>query len=212
MAVAPVSALRTPARSSGWVVVRLRAVRERVHRRADGRLEWQPQRELRVVERGDGGRTLFHPAALAAGRQEHPEPRRPFGARIRRRDRDISRQRLVRARRQLRDDRLARVDRASAAEADEPVDLERPRAVGSLAHRLDGRVRPDTVVDTHHRKPRDRGRATARRHEHRPLDPDLGEKLFELLERSRAEAGDSHGARVAHAGAVAGSRGAGVSP
>ena len=70
------------------VVVRLGAVGERVHRRADGRVERKVEGQLRVVDRGDRLRALVGAAALPAGLEQHPEVRRPLGAGVGRRDGD----------------------------------------------------------------------------------------------------------------------------
>ncbi len=93
------------------VVVRLGAVREGVHRRADRHSERKVEGQLGVVDRRDR-RGAARPSRRPSARlEQHPEERRPLGAGVGRRDGDDPRQRLRAVLGERGDDRLAGVDR-----------------------------------------------------------------------------------------------------
>ena len=175
-----------------------RALRSRVYsasaqcasafmRRPDRLLERQVERELRLVDRADGHRARVAPPPPFRRPEQHAEEGRPLRARVRRRHRD-DRGSPPATPRELGDDRLARVDRAAAAEPDEPVAL-RARC-GATPPRAPSR--PGRAAGRRRRRRRrgvaDGGRAAARRDEQRPLDADLAADLGELGERARPEA------------------------
>ena len=174
----------------GRVVVRLRAVGERVHRGADGRVERQVERRARgrrSPRRASRARRIpppFRPGPSSIPKYGvHSAPAYVVGTATIRGARS-------RLRRQLRGDGLAGVDGASAAErrrgrrrrarrrARPPPAPSRP---GRAAGRRRTRRRRATVG---------RCRPPSRRHEQRALDLDLGEDAAELRQRSGTEPRD----------------------
>ena len=127
---APVERVRVGRRVVPFRVHRLGAVGERVHRRPDGLLARQRQRQLRLVDGAAEMRARAAALHLPLGVAD-AEVRRPLGAGIRRRHGD---QRNV----GVGGDRLAEVDRAAAAERDDAV----ARVRGGLGDALGRNLRP----------------------------------------------------------------------
>ena len=154
-------------------VQRLRAVRERVHRRPDRLRTSEPHGQPDVVD--DPGRlSTAAAAARTALRISDSEVRRPFRARVRRRQRD---QRPSGRRR----DRLAEVDRAAAADRDDAVAAERRRL-------LDARRRHLAPAPAELERQLDLVPARAR-DQHRSADTDL---LADLGDERRGPPADDH--------------------
>src|SRR5438067_13758688 len=100
-------------RTPPFDVERLGAVRERVHGGADRHFEWELEGQARVVD--DAGEVRSRAAALhAALAVTDSEARGPFGACVCRRHRDDRQARCDR-------DGLGQVDRAAAADCQQPV-------------------------------------------------------------------------------------------
>ena len=166
---------------------------ERVHRRPDGLLARQAERERGLVDDRDGVRPgaagLRAPAFVT-----HAEVRRPLRARIRGRHGDETEA-------GRRRDRLGGVDRTAATEPEEAV-CARSR-VGRRRDDVERRMPPDSDEASRYRKVE--LREPRARHEQRALEAELREQRCELREtpaddhdarRSRANATNASATRV----------------
>ena len=184
---------------AGRVVVRLGAVREGVHRRADGRVERKVEGQLGVVDRRDRRRRARPsrppscPARAASRRTASTRRRRTSSGRRR------SSAAPLAVLGERGDDGLAGVDRAAAAQANEAVRVDGPGERARLAHGLDGNVRPARRRSC--RRPETVAGARGTRasgDEQGTSDPGLGADVVERLDRAGAETDDPSGRLGGH--------------